>query len=351
MNPPMSSSAGLAKNGAPRTTMNGKPVFELPSRRIINFKSAFEEKLLCDGLTFSTHWSCSYGCAFCYVPSMMAKAENVSALLEAESVRFEDAVIRRPQAVAMLRAELLDSRARRKFTDPCDQRVIYSSPLADVAANLDLVRETIEACKVILELTPWTIRLLSKSNLLPRIAAEIPQEHRLRVVYGVSTGTLDDNLARSFESGTPLVSRRIASLHQLQDAGLRCFGMVCPSLPQTDYDGFSREMLAALRPEKLEHVWAEVINVRGDSMTNTCAALRAANYSREADALQEVSENREKWELYSRATFEAHARHTPAGKLRFLQYATPSNRDWWLARAQQGAVVLGKLASARPSKL
>lgn len=51
-----------------------------------------------------------------------------------------------------------------------DRRVIYASPLVDVAGNLELVRETVEICRVILELTNWQIRLLSKSNLLPKIA-------------------------------------------------------------------------------------------------------------------------------------------------------------------------------------
>ena len=331
--------------------MNGKPVLELASKRIVNMKSGFKEKLLCDGPTFSTTSACPYFCDFCYVPSMMEKAENVQRLLESAGVRFQDAVIRRKDALGILRRELTDAKGRPKFTDPSDRRVIYSSPLADVAANMELVRETIEACKIILELTPWTIRLLSKSNLLPKVAAGIPDAHRLRMIYGVSTGTLDDNVARAFERGTPLVSKRIASLHELQDAGLRAFAMLCPSLPQKDYDEFSRELLAAVRAERVETVWAEVLNVRGDSITQTVGSLRAANFIAEADALKEVCSDREKWEAYSRATFEAHVRHAPAGKLRFLQYATKSNRDWWRARVPQGAVLLGRLAVDAPSGL
>ena len=102
------------------------------------------------------------------------------------------------------------------------------------------------------------------------------------MIYGVSTGTLDDNLARSFEQGTPLPSKRVASLHWLQNNGYRTFGMICPSLPQHEYDGFAREIRDAICAEKCEHVWAEVINVRGDSMTRTIAALRAGGNVREA---------------------------------------------------------------------
>src|SRR5436190_17847327 len=80
---------------------------------------------------------------------------------------------------------------------------------------MDLVRETIEACKLILELTHWQIRLLSKSNLLPIIARELPRD---RIIYGVSTGTLDDKL-----TGTPGVSG-ISSLVRQQPVRLvrRC---------------------------------------------------------------------------------------------------------------------------------
>src|SRR4051812_36658543 len=215
--------AQVAGDSSGRRIMNGKPVFEIPAKTVINFKSKFAEKLLCDGLTFSTGTACAYTCEFCYVPDMMDKQKPY---LEKQGITspHEDIVIRRAGAIARLRAELTDRAGRPKYKTPEDRRVIYSSPLVDVAANMELVRETIEACRVILELTNWQIRLLSKSNLLPKIAEQL-STHRDRMIYGVSTGTLDDDLARVFEKGTPLVSKRIQSLHWLQDNGFRTFGM------------------------------------------------------------------------------------------------------------------------------
>jgi hypothetical protein len=52
----------------PRTTMNGKPVYSVPAKAVINLDSGFKHKLLCDGPTFSTGSACAYSCAFCYVP-------------------------------------------------------------------------------------------------------------------------------------------------------------------------------------------------------------------------------------------------------------------------------------------
>ncbi len=325
--------------------MNGKPVHVIPARTVINFKSAFSHKLLCDGLTFSAGSACAYSCSFCYVPELMQKSPHLRGIEE----KHEAIVLRRADAVRIVREQLTHRTGAPRFLDPADRRVIYASPLVDVAANLDLCAETVAICREILALTHWQIRLLSKSNLLPRIAAEL-DAYRDRVIYGVSTGTLDDGLARAFEAGTPLVSKRIASLHWLQDHDFRTFGMLCPSLPlfhADDYARFARDCAAAIRAEKCEHVWAEVLNVRGESMTRTCAALLYHGFDDEAARLEHVSTDKAAWEDYARATFEAHAKAYagqtgPDGtpKLRFLQYVTAASKSWWQARVPDGAILL-----------
>jgi len=320
--------------------MNRKPVIEVEAKSVINFASNFSHKRLCDGLTFSTGSACCYSCAFCYVPDLMRKNPH--------GIRGEadhrDIVIRRQGAVELMRRQLTYKTGRPKYADPSDCRVIYSSPLVDVAANMDLVRETIEACRTILELTHWQIRLLSKSNLLPKVAADLAG-HKDRMIFGVSTGTLNDALATAYEEGAAKVSKRIESLHWLQDQGFRTFGMICPSLPlpgNAAYQAFAEECANALRAEHCEHVWAEVINVRGESMVKTCAALRAGGYQLEADRLEHVSASKDDWEQYARSTFEAHARvyQNQPGKLRFLQYVKKATRAYWEQMQSAGAVLL-----------
>lgn len=341
----------------PRTTMNGKPVHMVPAKTIINFDSDFGPKLLCDGLTFSTDLSCAFSCDFCYVPSMMTKSPQFAAVRE-QGLKFEDVVMRRKDWEIVMRAQLMShrgSKAGKHPYSPDDHRVIYSSPLADVAGNMEMVRDTITACRMILELTGWHIRLLSKSNLLPQVAKGLGHEFDApqRVIYGVSTGTLDDDLAAAFEKGTARVSKRIESLYWLQDHGFRTFGMICPSLPipGASYIQFSKQMREALRADNLEHIWAEVINVRGDSMTRTIAALTSAGYDGHALLLKRVCEDREQWEDYSRRTFEGHRQIFPPEKLRFLQYVNKRNRDWWSARAGEGAVLLGTAAHSQGAAL
>lgn len=318
-----------------RQTMNGKPVFDVPAKSIINMDSGFKQKLLCDGPTFSTGTACAYSCAFCYVPAIMKKSPHLKGITQPH----EDIVIRRAGALDAMRQQLL-TRGKPRFADPDDTRVIYASPLVDVAANLDLCRETVKACNLILELTHWQIRLLSKSNLLPWIDTHLAQ-YRDRIIYGVSTGTLNDDLAAAFEKGTPKVSKRLASLHELQERGCRTFGMICPSLPSPvgDYNSFARDM-ATPDMFRCEHIWAEVINVRGESMTRTCKALANAGFQSIAEALHRVSTDANAWEDYARLTFEAHTFWHPGTKLRFLQYVNDRNRAWWEPRVKDGAVLL-----------
>jgi DNA repair photolyase len=326
--------------------MNGKPVHQVPAKSILNLDSGFRHKLLCDGPTFSAGSACAYSCSFCYVPDLMQKSPHMTGIEQP----LEDIVIRRQGALEALIKQLYCRDGSKRFADPQDNRVIYASPLVDVAANMELVNETISLCAAILTATHWQIRLLSKSNLLPKIAQGLiyhtnpvtGSTARERVIYGVSTGTLDDGIARAIEAGTPLVSKRIESLHWLQDHGYRTFGMICPSLPQRDYLQFAGQMAAAIRADRCEHVWAEVINLRGESFRRTLSALASSQHLDECTALRTVADDRDAWEQYARATFQAHAAvySRQRGKLRFLQYVTAHSRPWWEAQKENGAILL-----------
>ena len=335
-----------------RIFMNGKPVIYRDAKSVLDVRnSKFQEKQLCDGIVFNLGDACVFNCAFCYVSSfMLFHAKPLINDLNEEtdcSFKFEDVVIRRTDAVEVLRGQLLKPDGTRIYPDDEDRRVAYSSTVVDVAANMELLRETAAACNLILDNTGWEIRLLSKSNLLNRLIADrmIPERHHQRIMFGFSTGTLDNQMAKAFESGTALVSKRLQSLHWLQDRGLRTFGMICPSLPQDDYDGFSREICAAINVDKCEHVWAEIINVRGASLNKTLESLRKAGFNSEADRLAAVSGPRSQaaWEDYSRRTFLAHTRNIAPEKLRFLQYVDKSSVAWWSEHCRIGAVPLGKL--------
>lgn len=335
--------------------MAGKPVLYRDAKTVLTLTSEeFQEKGLCDGITLNLGDSCVFSCCYCYAGPAMTKVDksviegfntaNGFSLESGTAKRITDLVIRRRHSIALLRSQLLTPEGRARYLDPTDRRVVYSSTLVDVAANMEMLRETAEAVNLILEHTHWSVRLLSKSPLLARLIQLIPERHWPRLIFGFSTGTLDDGIARAIEVGTGLVSKRIAALHSLQDQGLRTFAMICPSLPQEDYVKFSREICDAVRVDRCEHVWAEPLNVRGKSLLTTSAALCAAGYRDEAKRLGEASRDRVSMDHYARQTFEAHTRHVAPSKLRFLQYVDPAHAEWWMAQRDRGAFLLGKHA-------
>jgi DNA repair photolyase len=224
-----------------------------------------------------------------------------------------------------------------------EPKVIFTSPLVDPASSVTLANETLEACLLICKLTNWSIRILSKGTMLPHIAKGIPDEYRERVIFGFSTGTLDDGIAKYLEKGTALVSKRLEALRWLQDNGFRTYGMICPSLPQIDADRFVERALDLIRADRCEYVWAEVLNVRGDSLLKSSKALEEGGFIEDAARLTAVfSEGHsEAWERYAQETFLAYTRHLSPDKLRFLQYPTSQSSSWWAEHRDQGALLLG----------
>lgn len=344
-----------------RSTMNGKPVYFRAAKTVLTMDSGFKPKLLCDGPVFSTGDACAYSCQFCYVAAQNLKLLQPLGFVASEADHF-NVVVRRHAALDILREQLTVRKngiGRAKYDNENDQRVVYASPHVDVAANMELLRETADACAIILSMTHWHIRLLTKSNLLDRLPTllfklGVPHEEiRRRMIFGVSTGTLDDDQAAAFECGTAKVSKRLESLHRLQDEGFRTFGMICPSLPQRDYDKWAWDMALAIRANlgRCEHVWAEVMNARGDSLLRTCKALHSAGYEWQSAELHRVSTDKAAWEEYSRQTFLAHigsdcygVNQGGPGTLRFLQYITPQSKAWWKEMQPHGAVLLGAAA-------
>lgn len=93
---------GQSPAAAPRERMNGKRVVTVAARSVLNFKSAFEHKKLCDGPTFSTGSACVYSCAFCYVPAIMRKNPHGID----PKLRHEEIVVRRENPIEVLRRQL-----------------------------------------------------------------------------------------------------------------------------------------------------------------------------------------------------------------------------------------------------
>jgi hypothetical protein len=280
------------------------------------------------------------------VSSLLGRNPAVLRIIKETGLAFAQIAIERADPMPVLLSELVARSGQPRFTDPSDRRVMFGSPLVDVAANLPTARQTIAACRLILKKTRWQIRLLSKSALL-RLVAEELKDHKDRVIFGLSTGTIPDKLAMSFELGASAPSARIRTLHWLQANGYRTYGMICPILPQVDYEAFAVTAADMIRADQCEHVWAEVLNVRGKSLLQTCFGLRRGGFEDQANLLESVSgpENKAAWEEYARAAFLALTRVVGPEKLRFMQYVQQGQRQWWQRHEPLGAVLLGAHAT------
>ena len=194
-------------------------------------------------------------------------------------------------------------------------KVIFGSPLVDIAVTRELAMETVDLCELILRLTDFDIRLLSKSPLLESvIARELERrltdpEHgaRKRVIFGLSIGTFVHEEAGAIEPNVASPQKRVEALRTLQKDGFRTFGMLCPILPQAGAGGFrkyAQEAAQFIQAGVCEAVWAEPVNFRvssrtarseeteggpSDSFTATLNALTQSGCTEAARLFEEVA--------------------------------------------------------------
>jgi DNA repair photolyase len=180
------------------------------------------------------------------------------------------------------------------------------------------------ALKLVLERTSFRIRVLTKNAVAGSSEwIEFWKRYGDRVVVGLSTGTTDDAWARKVEVGASLPSARLRALRNLQDAGIPTFGMLCPVFPDVLAENRLEELLAAIRPERCEHVWAEPYNDRVNwEAVRAGYAPSSASYewfTRVFGAGDTAEWSRYATDLYLRLASRAEREGWPA-KLRYLLY-------------------------------
>ena len=174
------------------------------------------------------------------------------------------------------------------------------------------------------------------------------------MIYGLSTGTFDDSVAHAVEHAAPPPSKRLEALRRLQAQGHRTFAMLCPILPQ-DPVAYIKQARERIEFDKCEHVWAEVLNSRGDAIQDTLDALNEAGHTQAASDLRLVfgEGSADRWDADARNTFLALASALPRNatepKLRFLQYIDKTTKAWWAEHINEGVLLLRAAATAIPA--
>jgi DNA repair photolyase len=319
----------------------GKRVLFVPSNTTINVNSAFNDKggLSTVGVANCGN-ACVISCTYCSSGPVMHRNPQ-SKVLEVLGVNHEDVVIRRLDAVETARRQLTNPDGSPRYRTAGDNRIVEIASLVESLPNKELAEETFRLVNLILALTNWRIRILTKSALLREFARRFTEAERQRLLLGFSIGIPDDDVARVVEKGATLPSTRFKIHRELLDEGFTMYGMSCPVLPVPDFRALAERIADEIQPDRLERVWCEVINRRGDSFIRTIAALRAAGLDDQAHRLAEMNRSEILWELeYNRRAFLGFREVMPAGKLAFLSYTTPSSESWWSQYATDGAVLL-----------
>jgi DNA repair photolyase len=204
------------------------------------------------------------------------------------------------------------------------QTLVFSMLTDGFSPQLVSDGTTKAAIMMVLDRTSFRIRVLTKNAVVgSKPWIDFFLKYPGRFVVGLSTGTLDNAWAKSVERKTSVPTARIRALNNLQDAGVPTFGMLCPVLPHV-LDGNDLERLVdGIRPELVEHCWAEPYNDRSN-WRNVSEACPAGGRDRQflIDVYEKGSNttwSRYAVELYSRLRRKAE-REGWMEKLRYLLY-------------------------------
>ncbi|MDQ4134455.1 MAG: radical SAM protein [Actinomycetota bacterium] len=206
----------------------GMEFIHVRARRIVN--GVPKASMVPFRYTINAYRGCSHACSYCFArPTHEFLGMNTGD-------DFERRIVVKVNAVERLRAELAPAKwgghhiAMGTNTDP------YQRCEGKYRLTRGIVRELSAARNPFSILTKSTL-ILRDLDLLAEAAT------RTDVAANFSIGTLDDDVWRATEPGTPHPMRRVEAVARLNQAGVRCGVLIAPVLP-----GLSDQ------PEQLEAV-------------------------------------------------------------------------------------------------
>lgn len=202
--------------------------------------------------TINAYRGCSHACTYCF-------ARPTHEYLEMNAGDdFDRKIVVKVNAVEVLKAELADPKWAR---EPVAMGT-NTDPYQRAEAKFKLTRGIIAA--LIEAETPFSI--LTKSPLVTRDLDLLREAAKhLDVSVSFSIGTLDQDVWRASEPGSPNPLRRIEAMRAMADAGIRTGGLVAPILP-----GLSD------RPELIDQTVAAILDAGGRVLGSTALYLRGS---------------------------------------------------------------------------
>jgi len=156
---------------------------------------------------------CSHACVYCYARFMARYTKHQMAW-----GKFVDAKVNGPEVL-----EKQSSRLSRGLVSLST----VTDPYQPLEKKYRLTRRSLE----ILRDRGYPVSILTKSDLVLRDLDILKNFPRDALEVGFSIALLDESVRRTFEPGAPDVSRRLAALRVLHDAGIRTWVFIAPVLP------------------------------------------------------------------------------------------------------------------------
>jgi DNA repair photolyase len=168
--------------------------------------------------TVNPYRGCSHACSFCFA------RPTHEFLGLGTGVDFDQRVVVKTNAVERLRAELHPARWRGELVAMGTNTDPYQRCEGKYRLTRGIVRTLVEAGN------PFSI--LTKSTLILRDLDLLTAAARRGLVrVSLSIGTVDEDVWRATEPGTPPPARRLRAVETLRAAGVPCGVLIAPILP------------------------------------------------------------------------------------------------------------------------
>ena len=213
------------------------------------------------GWSLNPYMGCAHRCTFCYVRAFELRADRPSDDRYGRSIRVKVNV------AEVLRAEL----DRQSWAGETVAIGAATDPYQPAEGRYRLTRACLEALRDAAN----AFSLITRSPMIVRdldVLAEAATRADISVVFSVPT--LDEEVWRRTEPGTPPPFRRLEALTRLVEAGVRAGVGMAPILPGiSDRPEQVERVVRAAREAGATSIWANVLHLKPGTREHFLAAL------------------------------------------------------------------------------
>ncbi len=231
------------------------------------------------GWSLNPYMGCAHRCTFCYVRAFELRADRPFDDRYGTSIRVKTNV------ADVLRSEL----ARPSWQGDVVAIGAATDPYQPAEGRYRLTR----ACLEVLRDAANPLSIITRNPMIQRdldVLVEAAGRAEVSVVFSVPT--LDEEVWRRTEPGTPPPRRRLEALRRLVDAGIRASVGMAPILPGiSDSPAQLDEVVRAARAAGATGIWANVLHLKPGTREHFLDAL-ARDWPDELDRYEQLYRSR-----------------------------------------------------------